>query len=101
MNDSEKPERNPSNAVTKKKLYSVKDVCKKHKITRKTLFYYDRTEYTLNFQIEGYVYTENNGGGQNSERYGTNDGGQTYFRIYYRNGQWRMSDNNNGIVLHQ
>lgn len=26
-----------------KDLYSVKDVCKKYKITRKTLFYYDRT----------------------------------------------------------
>ena len=29
--------------MNKEELYSVKDICKKYSITRKTLFYYDKT----------------------------------------------------------
>lgn len=43
MSDSEASSRTQTDTVTKKKLCSVKDVCRKYRITRKTLFYYDRT----------------------------------------------------------
>ena len=33
--------------MNKEKLYSVKEVCDKYNITRKTLFYYDKTELVL------------------------------------------------------
>lgn len=46
--------------------------------------YYDRTEYTLHFQIDGYYYTETNG--NNGEQYGFYNG--EYVRIYKNGNTW-------------
>ena len=46
--------------------------------------YYDRTEYTLSFQIYDYTYTETTS--NNGTQYGFYNG--EYVRIYYNNGTW-------------
>ena len=46
--------------------------------------YYDRNEYTLNFQVQGYTYTPTTS--NNGTQYGYYNG--EYVRIYYNNGTW-------------
>ena len=59
--------------------------------------YYDRREYTLQFQIQDYVYTvSTNDNDNNPAKYGDVNGQKA--RIYWRNGAFRTSDNNNGTV---
>ena len=59
--------------------------------------YYDRTQYTLHFQAYDYTYTvSSNDNDNNPAKYGFVNG--TMARVYWRNGAFRTSDSNNGIV---
>lgn len=59
--------------------------------------YYNRNEYTLHFQANDYTYTVSTGDNDNNpEKYGLVNGSMA--RVYWRNGAFRTSNNNNGTV---
>lgn len=56
--------------------------------------YYDLNDYTLTFQVYGYIYTETNS--NSGTQYGIVNG--QHVRIYNRNGAWCTSNSNYGTV---
>ena len=61
--------------------------------------YYDRNIITYDFKLFATTYTVTTANSnQQGTQYGTDDGGVTYYRIYYRSNQWRKTNSNNGTV---
>ena len=63
--------------------------------------YYDRNQYTLTFQIESssYQYHAIAAGSDNdNDPYKYGDVNGTKARVYWRNGYFRTSNNNNGTI---
>ncbi|MBO4862942.1 MAG: InlB B-repeat-containing protein [Eubacterium sp.] len=59
--------------------------------------YYDRNVHNLDFQVQDYTYTvSNNDNDNNPAKYGDVNGQKA--RVYWRNGAFRVTDNNNAAV---
>ncbi len=59
--------------------------------------YYDRREYTLQFQINDYTYTvSNNDNDNNPAKYGYVNGAKTL--VYWNNGAFRTTNSSNGAI---